>query len=77
MCKLRSSFSRVLSKIVPEAVFVVDVDLGHFLHHSGSSIELGPLLLRIGILERITHFGNTISTVTNIKRCVVLLEMLW
>src|SRR4051812_34534279 len=70
------SLSRRLSKIVPQPILFAEVDFGHPPNDLGSSVPLGPLLYRVGVVERIAHFRHTICTVCNIERRIGFLEVL-
>lgn len=56
-------------------VGLVHVHFGDFLDHGLSGIELGPFLIRVGIMERITHLRNAIRAVADVERGIVFFEM--
>lgn len=72
---LRSRFGGWLAQIVPQAVFLAKVHFSNPLRDAWSSVPLSPFVLSMRIMEGITHFWHTISAVSDIKRCITLLEV--
>jgi hypothetical protein len=73
---LWSCLCRRFTKIVPEVVLFAEIHLATLPRNLRSSMPFGPLVLSIGVMERITHLWYAICAIRNVKRRITLLEML-